>query len=462
MTKTRPQTFVGPALFTLVLHLGCGDGSHAQVPDQKAVDLGAGVPAAVDPAPTIPTPVPAGAPPVAADPGLPPASDPGQPPAVPPGTPVMAPPAPPAASGPHTSVRSIPLYDDNKVVDFYVDFAPGDWDKMLAPGDAKEDARWVHCSFKFEQEVFPDAACRRKGNVTDWPFERKPQFLVRFNQWNPKGRFRGLRRLNFESFDALEAPVRDRIGMFAMRKAGIDAPRVNHARVFKDGQQLGLYMNVETIDKEFLEDHYGPAGSNGNLWKGGYEIHTNETNTDQRKLQALNGLVDHEPLGVDHSQFAQSLAPLMDVPEVLREMAVETALVVSDNFSNGSTNFYYYEHPTRGFVALPWDLDSIITTSPADSDPFAFWAGSMPNKLREIINETPELRAAYVAALVEVRDAILALLPAEVDRVCAQIRPFMLEEPTRAASFAKYEEECAQIKTSIAARSQALTRLLGR
>jgi len=47
---------------------------------------------------------------------------------------------------------------------------------------------------------------------------------VRFNLTNKEGRFRGLRRLNLESFDGAAAPIRDRIGMWVMREAAIDAP----------------------------------------------------------------------------------------------------------------------------------------------------------------------------------------------------------------------------------------------
>jgi hypothetical protein len=454
----RPSGSLGvltPSLLGLLtLHLvGCSDRPASEVESGMAVQASE-TPAVMEPA----------APPAVAPTGptTPAPTDPGLPLMVPAMTPpvVPAPASPP--SPPHTSAKSIALYDDSKVVDFHVDFAPGEWERMLAPGTATEEARWVHCGFAFEGESFPDAACRRKGDVSDWAVERKPQFLVRFNLWNPKGRFRGLRRLHFESFDFLAAPIRDRIGMFAMRAAGLDAPRVNHARVFKNGVQLGVYMNVEVIDKEFLEDHFGQADAEGNLWKGGYELHTNESHVDTSRVDALNTLIEHEPLGADHQAFAQTLAKMMDVPEMIREMAVETAILVNDNFTNGSTNFYYYEHASRGFVVLPWDLDTTFTQSPADADPFEYWAGSQPNRLRQIINETPALRAQFIDALVDVRDKVLSQLPAEVERVCAQIRPFMPEEPTRAANLTEFEADCTAVAASITARRQALAQLLGR
>ncbi|HEY0714123.1 MAG TPA: CotH kinase family protein, partial [Polyangia bacterium] len=226
--------------------------------------------------------------------------------------------------GEHPSPKSTTVYDESKVVDFHVSFPPGQWERLLA---SREDAdlRWVDCSLTFEGETFPNAACRRKGNVFSWDTERKPQFVVRFNLKDPKGRFRGLRRLNFESFLGAQAPMRDRIGMWLMREAGLDASRVNHARVFKDGQLLGLYMNVEAVDKELLEDHFG-AQATGNLWEDG-ELKTNEDVNDRTRYNMLLKLIREEPLTADHTAFFAQLDALADVSQILREMAAETALI---------------------------------------------------------------------------------------------------------------------------------------
>ena len=64
--------------------------------------------------------------------------------------------------------------------------------------DQQAALRWVRCSFSFEGETVPEAACRRKGNMFDWDQARKPQFVVRFNLKDKMARFRGLRRLNLE------------------------------------------------------------------------------------------------------------------------------------------------------------------------------------------------------------------------------------------------------------------------
>jgi hypothetical protein len=144
---------------------------------------------------------------------------------------------------------------------------PGDYEKMLAPPGA-DDLRYVPCKVTFLGKSSEQAACRRKGDTTDWPLEKKPQMVVKFNLYDPAKRFFGMRHLNLEYFAGTDAPIRDRLGMWLMREAGLDASRVNHARVLKNGAILGLYQNIEAMDHELLEDHFGPD-ADGNLWKRG-------------------------------------------------------------------------------------------------------------------------------------------------------------------------------------------------
>lgn len=361
---------------------------------------------------------------------------------------------------PHPSAKSIPVYDDSSIIDYAVTFPPGEWDKLLTlTGDAS--IRWVKCSFTFQGETFASAACRRKGNEGLWPNEKKPQFVVRFNLTDPNGRFRGLRRINLESYYDLAAPIRDRLAMWLMREAGIDAPRVNHVRVTKDGQPLGLYMNIEVLDKEFLEDHF-PTQSDGNLWEEGVQLDTNEAINDQTRLAALQALVDAEPDTGDHTAFFTQLATMMDMKQVLREMAGETALLADDNFSNGSRNFYYYEHPTRKFMVLPWDFDTVITESPPDADPFGYYPTRPPLRLRQLINQNPSWKAEFVDDLVDIRDNVLARMPAQVDLICAQISDAVAADPNRTHTFEEFQTDCMTVKDGIAARIAALKTLLGR
>ncbi|HEY0712960.1 MAG TPA: CotH kinase family protein, partial [Polyangia bacterium] len=331
---------------------------------------------------------------------------------------------------PRPDPETVPLFDESAVLDFHLSFPAGEWDKLLKLR-GEPATRWVKCGFRFGTATFPEAACRRKGNMFDWDrTEAKPQLIVRFNHATAGGRFMGMRRLNLEYYSDWAAPVRDRLGMWLMREAGVPASRVNHVRVFKDGALLGLYQNIEPVDREWLENHFGGPNADGNLWESGEQLQTNESHADPAKLMAFHALVEAEPLTGDHQAFWAALAKMMDVKQVLREMAAETALITHDNFSNNLLNYYLYEHPKRGLLVLPWDFDDILIPEFVDADPYTFWEHGEPGKLRLLMNQNPAWKAEYDAHLIDIRDRILAKMPAYLDRICMQIRPTVLEETT--------------------------------
>ncbi|HEY0707071.1 MAG TPA: CotH kinase family protein [Polyangia bacterium] len=368
----------------------------------------------------------------------------------------------PAPFVPRPDPETLPIFDESRVVDFHVTFPPGEWDRLLSLRGAAP-TRWVRCGIRFGDTSVPEATCRRKGNMFDWDrTNAKPQFVVRFNGTDRNGRFFGLRRLNFENFSGWAAPVRDRLGMWLMRQAGVVAPRVNNARVYRDGQLLGVYQNVETVDRELLEDHFGAAAANGNLWENGVELETNEAMADRSARMALEALVEAEPLTGDHTAFWARLAGMMDIKQVLREMAGETALIAKDNFSNNLRNYYYYEHPQRGFLVLPWDFDDVLVPMLVDADPFEFWAHSTPSKLRLLINQNPAWKAEYVEHLVDIRDNVLSKMPAYLDTVCTQIRPAVAEDTNTFYRLEDFDRGCEELRALIPNRVAALKRMLGR
>lgn len=374
--------------------------------------------------------------------------------------------------------KNIPIFDESKVVEFRLEFEESAWNQLMTYWKSGvvcydtciEDAKpceiktWVHCSFSFEGETFKDAACHLKGNPAYWKDEKKPELAIRFNKWDKNGRFRGLRRINLEAAPFVYAPIRDRVAMWYMREVGLDAPRVNHVNVYKNGELLGLYMNIEQLDKEFLEDHFEEC--DGNLYKNGCELVTNEDKMDLQNIWDLEWYIDKEPMEGDHTKFFENVDKLMDVDQVLLEAAAEMVIPTGDNFSNGSWNFYYYDHPSRGFLVLPWDLDGAFGGYiPVTLDPFAFESppevGNKPNKLLLLMMQNPSWKAKYISNLKMIRDGPYQKLPDRIDFVCNQIRPHYINDPNKNGTVEKFDQECEYYKKRIGERTNFLKNLLG-
>ena len=361
------------------------------------------------------------------------------------------------------------LFDESAVVDFDVGFDDRNWLAFQAAWKPKKDtSTWFHCSFQFAGVRFLDAACRHKGNPGDADVEKKPQFVVRFDKWTESGRFFGVRRIDLEAMPAYAAPIRDRVAMWSLRQAGLNAPRVNHANVTVNGQPLGLYQNIEVVDHEFLEQRFEPPI--GNLYEkvdGSWALQTNGSTGDYRPVFALEDQVlawMHRG-GADATPFQDATAALVDVPQVLAETAAETVWPVWDNFSNGSWNFYFYQ-PGVGMpmIVLPWDLDEVASTNaPVNADPWLF-AGHMTGDLepgvgyhlRNLLFGRDEWRSAYVNALTTMRDGPYAASRERVTRVCEQIRPFVALDPNAYKTMADFDAECLDLKDRITQRIEFL------
>ena len=143
-------------------------------------------------------------------------------------------------------------------------------------------------------------------------------------------------------------------------------------------------------------------------------------------------------------------------------MAAETVALADDNFSTGGLNYYLYDHPKRGFEVLPWDFDTIFLAV-ADADPFEFWDGADPNKLRQLMNQQPGLAGAIRGPGGPDPGQRAAPGPRAGDRpVQSGARRRSSEDPNRVPSFQDFEDDCQALREKPAARRQALIRMLGR
>ena len=177
----------------------------------------------------------------------------------------------------------------------------------------------------------------------------KMQFVLAFNEVNPDGRFKGVRKVELDMPRTDWTFMRQRMALHILREVGQDAQCANNAKLYINGEYYGLYTHLERLDKEFLQRIYGKANNvdDGDLWKSGSIIKTNEDSHTVDRIMSFWS-----------ANSVDSLAGLADLDDAVHEWASEAILPHADGYYIGRHNYYLYDHPQRGFLWLPHDLDT--------------------------------------------------------------------------------------------------------
>lgn len=311
------------------------------------------------------------------------------------------------------------MFDDAVLNTYELEVSEQDWLQLEAEF-ALIQARtpgpevWHPAIFRFGDEVYPDAMIRVRGNSTTCG---NIQLAIAFNKLNDAGRFHGMRRMDLDHGGC--RLLNERLALSFMRDLGIPASCAAHVKLNVNGAYHGLFLQLEHKNKDFLKRNF--EEDDGNLYKYGYELTTNEETGDTSDVRAFWAATD-----------LRTLASMTDLDEAIREWAAEAVLPARDNYWLTDWNYYLYHHPSRGFLFLPHDLDktfphsdgeeALETILPPDFEP--------PS---DLVMADPVWREKYLA---QVREAIAAFdvttFERRIDRWWSVIRRAAAENPYHA------------------------------
>ena len=102
---------------------------------------------------------------------------------------------------------------------------------------------------------------------TSRTLDGKAAFKVKFNHSVPGQRLLGPKKLTLNNMLQDGSKVAETLAYEAFRAAGVAAPRTGYAYVQVDGEDYGLYLNVETLDQVSLRRWFD---STKHLYEGDY------------------------------------------------------------------------------------------------------------------------------------------------------------------------------------------------
>jgi hypothetical protein len=342
------------------------------------------------------------------------------------------------------------LYDPDRVPTIELDFEPEQWASLTQACTDRSQA-YHPVRFTVDGESM-DAMVRLKGNWS-WSCD-KLQFVVSFNEQDPDARFNGLRKVMLDAPWYDHTLLHERLAFPLFEARGLPYSCANSARVDINGAYYGLYTNVERIDREYLERHFDDP--DGNLYQGGTELKTNEDVGDVSRQQALAAATS-----------VGQIEDLMDLDQAVAEWAMEAMIPAMDNYWAGvEINFYWYDHPARGFLMLPYDLDisfgdgaysdgTLIWPNAVSSDPIHYeHPGWRKERIVETVLDDPDWCARFVEELELARAVYVPEdLVAQIDAWDEQIRPSVLADPHKTFTDARHDQAISDLRTFVVDRA---------
>jgi spore coat protein CotH len=258
----------------------------------------------------------------------------------------------------------------------------------------------------------------------------KVGFKIDMNAFAPGQEWYGLKKLSLENgvsegdtedgADVL-VYVSEYLAWRLMVLSGAVSSRATLTAVEVNGDSLGVYVNVEQVDKRFLQERLGD--DSGWLYKksGGVNdgLKTNELGAGDNPLDDYFCFWDsgNGCPAPSSDVLASELPARLDIAQFLRFGAVNALMGNADGPLFKDNNYYFYDYASGPRVYIPWDLDTAMKDS---ASVYAGGGGGGNGTSFDGVLFT-HWRDDYTAILDELLDNRFtsAAIQAELDRVSA-------------------------------------------
>jgi hypothetical protein len=340
------------------------------------------------------------------------------------------------------------LFDPNRVLEVALTLDPDDGAALAAQTRNLLDTFSGECtaqpfaspftffpaSISIDNKVSREQIGLRKKGFLGSLNNTKPSLKIDLEEFFPEDtqEIAGLEKLTFNNANQDPSLLRTCLAYQLFTDAGLEAPRCNFAHITANGDDLGVYVQIESINKDFVKAHF--ANAEGNLYEGTlsdfrpefigtFEKETNKADPARPELDALTSA-----LTLDDTQLLPALDAIVDLEKFFTFWAMEVLTNHWDGYTNNTNNFYLYKDPTTNklvFIVSGPDgafLDNNPFPAGANPPISVFASGLLAHRL--YLN--PEGQTRFLLKLNELLETVYseASLNQEIDRLQTLLAPF--------------------------------------
>jgi hypothetical protein len=314
------------------------------------------------------------------------------------------------------------LYDQTVLRALYLRFPDPDWQGELA--DFFRTDVEVPADLIVDGNMYTGVGVRFRGNSSYFMLGNSPKksFSISIDHTNDGERLYGYRTLDLLNGHADPSFLRT---VLYSRISGryIPTPKANFVRLVVNGENWGVYINVQQFNKDFLREWFSttegvrwkvPAGRDrgGGLayrgpdpdsYKRAFELETADSPEAWHDLIELCDLLTNTP----SDELEQRLSRVFDIDGALWFLALENVFIDNDGYFSRGSDYYMYQDPRGRFHLVTHDNNETFRYAGGggpnrwpSSDPMLSPVGHQENPSLPVISRllaVPHLRARYLA-----------------------------------------------------------------
>lgn len=282
-----------------------------------------------------------------------------------------------------------------------------------------QDNTYYPADFSWNGITVRNVGIRSRGNGSR--SGQKPGLRVDMDRYTSKQRLLGLKSVVLDNVWQDPSFMKEKITMELFRRMGQPASRESFAKLYVNNTFEGLYVLIESVDKDFLQRNF--EQNEGFLYEYDYtyewtftwlgsdyepyaQIFSPKTN-ESKPAETLYGPIEQMVKDVNEARndrFDETFKRYFSPDEVLTHLALENAIAEEDGLLGawGMNNFYLYRFEDAGrWRFVVWDKD------------YTFWNHEFPlfnradrNTISRRLFDIRDYKNFYLTKLREIADAM--------------------------------------------------------
>lgn len=320
----------------------------------------------------------------------------------------------------HAAQAQKDLFDTKYIPEVRITFKEKNWSTLLDSLKIS-GSNMLLGDVTIDGTKIPVAGVRYRGTSSFKYGDKRNPYQIKLNFVNKNANYQGVTTLTLST--ALRDPsmVREVLGYEIARKY-MPAPRANYCKLYVNEEYRGLFVNVETIEENFLNKKFGTpdntlvrCNAESKVTVDGcrkspfssLEYEENDKCYDSNyELLSKDGWQDFYGMVKALNKNPETIENFLDVDKTLWMLAYNNVLVNLNSYTGGnSQNYYLYKDKNGKFVPIIWDLNlnfgSFKNTGVGESDLTLEQLQNLDPFLHRLNANKPLIKAMYANPLYE-------------------------------------------------------------